>query len=50
VYRSIALKRHTKLKSINSGHFLQSLMNDLEQYLSIEDETIKDLSILDQSK
>ncbi|XP_056127435.1 E3 SUMO-protein ligase KIAA1586-like [Rhinichthys klamathensis goyatoka] len=50
VYRCIALKRNTKLKSINPGQFLQSLMNNLEQGLSFEDETIKDLSILDQSK
>ncbi len=50
VYRSIALKRNAKLKPINPGQFLQSLVNNLEQRLSFEDETIKDLSILDQSK
>lgn len=50
MYRSIALKRNAKLKPINPGQFLQSLVNNLEQRLSFEDETIKDLSILDQSK
>lgn len=44
------MKRNAKLKSINPGQFLQSLVNNLEQRLSFEDETIKDLSILDQSK
>ncbi|KAK0138525.1 hypothetical protein N1851_024937 [Merluccius polli] len=39
-----------KLKSINPGQFLQSLVNNLEKRLSFEDEIIKDLSILDQSK
>ncbi|XP_051575723.1 zinc finger protein 862-like [Myxocyprinus asiaticus] len=50
VYRSIALKRNTKLKSVNPGQFLQSLVNNLEQRLSFKDETIKNLSILAQSK
>ncbi|CAB1322803.1 unnamed protein product, partial [Coregonus sp. 'balchen'] len=49
-YRSIALKTNAKLKSINPGQFLQSLVNNLEKRLSFEDETIMDLSILDQSK
>uniref|UniRef100_A0A3B4U872 HAT C-terminal dimerisation domain-containing protein n=1 Tax=Seriola dumerili TaxID=41447 RepID=A0A3B4U872_SERDU len=49
-YRSTALKTNAKLKSINPGQFLQSLVNNLEKHLSFEDETIKDLSILDQSK
>ncbi|KAK0132219.1 hypothetical protein N1851_032983 [Merluccius polli] len=39
-----------KLKSINPGQFLESLVNNLEKHLSFEDETIKDLSILDQGK
>ncbi|CAB1346481.1 unnamed protein product, partial [Coregonus sp. 'balchen'] len=47
-YRSIALKTNAKLKSINPGQFLQSLVNNLEKRLSFEDETIMDLSILDQ--
>ncbi len=50
VYRSIALKINAKLKPINPGPFLQSLVNYLEQRLSFENETIKELSILDQSK
>ncbi|CAB1322948.1 unnamed protein product [Coregonus sp. 'balchen'] len=49
-YRSIALKTNAKLKSINPGQFLQSLVNNLEKRLSFEDETIMDLSILDQSQ
>ncbi|XP_041845659.1 E3 SUMO-protein ligase KIAA1586-like [Melanotaenia boesemani] len=49
-YRSITLKTNAKLKSINPGQFLQSLVNNLEQRLSFEDETVMDLSILDQSK
>ncbi|KAJ7983553.1 hypothetical protein DPEC_G00376750 [Dallia pectoralis] len=49
-YRSIALKTNAKLKSINPGQFLQSLVNNLEKRLSFEDENIMDLSILDQSK
>lgn len=49
-YRFTALKTISKLKSINPGQFLQSLVNNLEKRLSFEDETIKDLSILDQSK
>ena len=49
-YRSTTLKTMAKLRSINPGQFLQSLVNNLEKRLSFEDETIKDLSILDQSK
>uniref|UniRef100_A0A3B4THP3 HAT C-terminal dimerisation domain-containing protein n=1 Tax=Seriola dumerili TaxID=41447 RepID=A0A3B4THP3_SERDU len=49
-YRCTALKTNAKLKSINPGQFLQSLVNNLEKHLSFEDQTIKDLSILDQSK
>lgn len=49
-YRSIALVGNAKLKSINPGQFLQSLVNNLEQRLSFEDAVIKDFSILDQSK
>lgn len=50
VYRSIALKRNRKLKSINPGQFLQSFVKNLEHCLYLEEEAIKDLSILDQSK
>ena len=49
-YRSTTLKTMAKLKSINPGQFLQSLVNNLEKRFSLEEETIKDLSILDQSK
>ncbi|CAL8290633.1 unnamed protein product [Arctogadus glacialis] len=58
--RSITLLRaeHLLKRSIrviqsfkeSPGQFLQSLVNNLEKRLSFEDETIKDLSILDQSK
>ncbi|XP_039618182.1 E3 SUMO-protein ligase KIAA1586-like [Polypterus senegalus] len=49
-YRSVALKQNAKLTSIHPRQFLQSIVNNLEQRLSFEDEIIKDLSILDQSK
>ncbi|XP_051782557.1 E3 SUMO-protein ligase KIAA1586-like [Erpetoichthys calabaricus] len=50
LYRSVALKQNVKLISIHPRQFLQSIVNNLEQRLSFEDEIIKDLGILDQSK
>lgn len=50
MYQSVALKRNAKLISVDPRQFLQSIVNNLEQCSSFEDEIIEDLSILDQSK